>query len=206
MNAVETTGRTVEEALEKALSLLGIRRDNAEVEVISEPTHGFFSFIGPRTAHIRVKPRYEPAGYLKAFLEEIVNDCGVRAKITTEEDEDRISASISGEKVGFLIGRRGKTLNELQYLCNTILRRQFSGFKKMVIIDVENYRSRRERTLVRLARSVARRVRLEGREQVLEPMTPQERRIIHLALQDFDGVVTYSRGEEPNRKVVIAPR
>lgn len=206
MNSVETTGRTVEEALEKALSALGIRKENAVVEVISEPAQGLLSLIVPRTAHIKVKPRYEPAGYLEVFLQGIVKNTGLRAKISVMEDESKICASISGEKVGVLIGRRGKTLNALQYLSNMVLRRQFSGFKKMVIIDVENYRSRRERTLTQLAKSVARRVRLEGREQVLEPMTPQERRIIHLALQDFDGVVTYSKGEEPNRKVVIAPR
>jgi len=174
--------------------------------VISEPAQGLLSFIGPRTAHIKVKPRYEPAGYLKVYLQGIVDSAGLKANISVREEEDGLYASINGEKVGVLIGRRGKTLNELQYLSNVVLHRQFSGFKKMVIIDVENYRSRRERTLTQLAKSIARRVRLEGREQVLEPMTPQERRIIHLALQDFAGIVTYSKGEEPNRKVIIAPR
>ncbi|NLA05366.1 MAG: protein jag, partial [Firmicutes bacterium] len=95
---------------------------------------------------------------------------------------------------------------DLQYLANTIMRRQFNQMGKMIIVDVENYRLRRENTLTRLAVNIARRVDLEGQEQVLEPMTPQERRVIHLALKGYAGVVTYSKGEEPYRKVIIAPR
>ncbi len=206
MNSVETTGRTVEEALEKALSALGIRKENTVIEVLSEPAQGLFSFISTRTARIKVKPRYEPADYLEIFLRGIVIRIGLKTEISVREDDDKIYASISGKKVGVLIGRRGKTLNELQYLANVVMRRQFSGLNKMVIVDAENYRSRRERTLTQLAESIGRRVESDGCEQVLEPMTPQERRIIHLALQDFNGVVTYSKGDEPNRKVVIAPR
>lgn len=206
MNSIETTGRTVEEAVEKALSALGIRENNAVIEVISEPAQGLFSFISSRVARVKVKPRFEPAEYLENFLRNIIERIGLKTEISVEEDDDKLYASIRGEKVGVLIGRRGKTLNDLQYLANTIMRCQFSQFRKMIIIDVENYRSRRERTLTQLAKSIARKVDADGREQILEPMTPQERRVIHLALQDYAGVVTYSKGEEPHRKVVIAPR
>lgn len=206
MNSVETTGRTVEEAVEKALSALGIREDNAVIEVISEPAQGLFSFISSRVARVRVKPRLEPADYLENFLSGVIERIGLKTEISVQEDDDKLYASVSGRKVGVLIGRRGKTLNDLQYLANTVMRRRFGQFRKMIIVDVENYRSRRERTLTQLAKSIARRVDADGREQILEPMTPQERRIIHLALQDYAGVVTYSKGEEPRRKVVIAPR
>lgn len=206
MNSVETTGRNVEEAVEKALFTLGIKKNNAVVEVISEPAQGLFSFISTRTARVKVSPRLTPSMYLDSFLSGIVGNMDLKTVIRVREEDEKICASISGKKVGVLIGRRGKTLNDLQYLANTAMRRQFSHFRKMVVVDIENYRSRRERTLTRLAQSIARRVDLEGCEQVLEPMTPQERRVIHLALQDFESVVTYSKGEEPFRKVVIAPR
>lgn len=206
MNSVETTGRNVEEAVEKALSTLGIKKNNAIVEVLSEPAQGLFSFISTRTARVKVSPRLTPSMYLDSFLSGIVGSMDLKTVIRVQEEDEKISASISGKKVGVLIGRRGKTLNDLQYLANTAMRRQFSYFRKIVVVDIENYRSRRERTLTRLAQSIARRVELEGCEQILEPMPPQERRVIHLALQDFESVVTYSKGEEPFRKVVIAPR
>lgn len=206
MNPVEETGRTVEEAVQKALSTLGIKKDNASVEVLCEPAQGLFSFISTRTARVKVRPRLSPGMYLESFLKGIVEGMGLNTAIEVQEEDEKIHASISGRKVGVLIGRRGKTLNELQYLANTALRRQFINSRKMVIVDIENYRARRERTLTQLARSIARRVDAGGCEQVLEPMSPQERRIIHMALQDYDGIVTYSKGDEPYRKVVIAPR
>lgn len=206
MNSVEATGRTVDEAVNKALSALGIKENNALVEVLCEPAQGLFSFIGSRTARVRVKPRLTPSEYLKDYLNGIAEGMDLKTAIAVEEEDERIYVSISGKRVGILIGRRGRTLNDLQYLANTVLRRQFEQHRKMVVVDIEDYRSRREKTLSQLARGIARRVDAEGREQVLEPMTPQERRIIHMALQDFEGVTTYSKGEEPHRKVVIAPR
>jgi spoIIIJ-associated protein len=113
---------------------------------------------------------------------------------------------ILGEDVGILIGRRGRTLSDLQYLMNVIMRRQFTGLNKMTVIDIEHYREKREKTLTQLAKNVARKVSEDGYEQSLEPMTPQERRIIHIALQEYPGVTTYSAGQEPYRKVIIAPR
>ena len=206
MIPVETTGRTVEEAVEKALSALGIRKENASIKVLSEPAQGLFSFISSRVARVKVEPQEGPAEDLKNILGDIIAPMGLRTKVMVEEDEEKIEAAISGKRVGVLIGRRGKTLNDLQYLANTIMRRQFTHLGKMIIIDVENYRYRREKTLTRLARNIARSVEQDGCEEILEPMTPQERRVIHLALKDCGGVVTYSRGEEPYRKVVIAPR
>ena len=206
MNSVETTGRNIEEAVQKALSALEIKKENADIEILSEPAQGLFSFMSTRTARVRVKPRLTPSIYLEGFLSGIVERMGLSTAIQVEEEDERICASISGKRVGVLIGRRGKTLNDLQYLANTAMRRQFGQLRKMVVVDIENYRSRREKTLTQLARNIARRVDLEGREQVLEPMTPQERRIIHLALQEYEGVMTYSEGDEPHRKVVIAPK
>ncbi|MEW5783618.1 MAG: RNA-binding cell elongation regulator Jag/EloR [Bacillota bacterium] len=206
MKEIEATGRTVDEAILKALASLGIKSDNAEVDVLNEPAQGIFSFIGNKGARVSVKVRYEPAEYLERYLNKMLHLMNLEGKVEITEDNEKVYGTINGNKVGVLIGRRGRTLNELQYLLNSVIRRQFEGFKKMVIIDVESYRVRRERTLTQLAKSIARKVIQSGHEQVLEPMTPQERRIIHMALQECEDIVTYSKGEEPYRKVIVAPR
>lgn len=206
MEPMEITGKTVEEAVQKALDALGIKHDNAVIEVLNEPAQGIFGIIGSKEARVSVEKRFEPQEYLLHYIKGIIEGMNIDARVQVEEDDERLSVSINGKKTGILIGRRGKTLNEMQYLANTVMRRQFIGLRKMIIVDVEDYRSRRERTLEQLARGVARRVKMDGCEHVLEPMSPQERRIIHLALQEHEDVITYSKGEDPYRKVVIAPR
>ena len=114
--------------------------------------------------------------------------------------------NVSGQKMGMLIGKRGQTLNALQYLLNVIYHKKFPEQEGRIILDVEDYRQKREETLRMLAENLAKKVVRMHREVVLEPMTPQERRIIHTALQEHEAVRTYSEGEEPYRKVVIAPR
>ncbi len=206
MRVVEESGKTVDEAIMKALSTLGIKRENAIIEVLSEPAQGILSFISNKNARVSVRVRLEPAQYMEEFFNKIMEYMHISGSATVTEDEEKLSIDIKGKKSALLIGRRGKTLNELQYLASAVLRRQFAGWNKMVIVDVEGYRQRREKTLKQLAASIARKVSQAGREQALEPMTPQERRIIHIALQDHEDVVTYSKGEEPFRKVVISPR
>lgn len=201
----EASGKTVEEATALALEELGIRSDNASVEVVQTPNQGILGMIGNKSAQVKVKVKYGPVEYLENYLEELMEKMNVNASVKIKEDDEKIEAEIFGEEVGALIGRRGKSLSDLQYLINVIMRRQFAKLNKMVVIDIENYRSRREKTLTHLARSVAKKVVQEGNEQKLEPMTPQERRIIHLALHDYPGIKTYSDGEEPYRKVVVAP-
>jgi len=205
MSKFEATGRTLDEAIETALISLGIKRDNADVEVLNEPNQGLLRIIGNKGARVIVKMKLEPAQYLQSYLQELLQYMNVEGSVVVGEDDEKLEAEVSGSDVGSLIGRRGKTLSDLQYLLNVIMRRQFAGLNKMIFLDVENYRSRREKTLTQLAKNVARKVIQEGREQALEPMSPQERRIIHLALHDLPDITTYSDGEEPYRKVVIAP-
>ena len=206
MNECEATGKTLEEAVEKALTSLGIKRDNAVIEVKEEPNQGLLGLLGSKDARVVVKPEKTPDQYLKEYVKEMLSCMNIDGNVEVEEDEEKIKVEIYGDDVGSLIGKRGKTLSDIQYLISVILRRQFSGLRKMVVLDIENYRERREKTLVQLAKSVARKVKEEGREKALEPMTPQERRVIHLALQDYPGVTTSSNGEEPYRKVIIVPR
>ncbi len=201
----EAVGRTLEEAVGKALIELGIKRDNAVIDIKEEPSQGLLGLIGGKNARVIVKAENEPGDYIKILMGRILQEMNIEGSVNVEEDDEKVSVSIYGDDVGALIGRRGKTLSDTQYLLNVIMRRQFNKSNKIVLLDVENYRSRREKTLTQLAHNVAKRVRAEQQEKVLEPMTPQERRIVHIALQEFPGVTTHSSGDEPQRKVIIAP-
>ncbi len=202
----EASGRTVDEAVENALNELGVQSDNVEVKVLEEPSQGLLGLIGNKEAKVLVSIKKNPEDYLHGYLIEMLDNIGIEGTIDISSDDEKVAAMINGDDVGILIGRRGKTLSDVQYLINIIMRRQFSKLNKMVVIDVENYRVRREKTLTQLAKNVARKVSQDGYEQALEPMNPQERRIIHLALQDYPGITTYSSGQEPYRKVIVAPK
>jgi spoIIIJ-associated protein len=205
MSEYEVTGRTIEEAVTKALTELGIKKENALIEVKDEPSQGILGLLGSKEARVVVKTSKAPKEYLTIFMREVMDLVDVDGSVAVEEDHEKLAINISGQDVGVLIGRRGKTLSDLQYILNVVIRRQFSNLNKMVVLDIENYRVRREKTLTQLAKSIARKVSQEGYEQALEPMSPQERRIIHIALQNYPDVRTYSDGEEPYRKVVVAP-
>lgn len=201
----EATGRTLDEAIEIALESLGIKKDNADITILDKPSQGLLGLLGNKDARVLVKAKVEPVQYLKEYITTMLEYIEIDGSVSVSEDEEKIEAEIFGDDVGVLIGRRGKTLSDLQYILNIVIRRQYGELNKMVVLDIEKYRSRREKTLTQLAKNVARKVIQDGREQALEPMTPQERRIIHLALQDYTGVTTYSDGDEPYRKVIVAP-
>ena len=206
MKAMEVTGRTVEEAVNKAVDQLGIKKSNAQIEVLCEPNQGLFGFIGSKDARVLVTKRYEAEEYLQKFIEKMLFLMELGGEVEVTSSEENYYVRINDSSSGILIGRRGRTLNEMQYLVNSILRRQFPGIRKRVIMDVGNYRQRRERTLNRLALKAAERVLATRRQVSLEPMTPQDRRIIHLALKEHGEVYTYSKGEEPRRQIVIGLR
>lgn len=141
----------------------------------------------------------------RVFLAEIFSEMHLNTDIVIEQKEDYLVFDIQGEELGILIGRRGDTLDALQFLLNLVINRR-SNTKIKVIIDIENYRAKREETLVGLSHKLAAKARRTGQKVILEPMNPQERRIIHMTLQDDDSVNTYSEGEEPYRKVIIVPK
>lgn len=144
-----------------------------------------------------------PAGQAFAFLREITHLMGVEVSIEMGTDEEgNVYGSMTGDTLGILIGRRGETLDALQYLTSLKVNRGREGYTR-VILDTENYRARREDTLIRLANRMANRAVRTGRRVSLEPMNPYERRIIHYALQQNESVTTHSEGDEPNRHVVI---
>ncbi|NCB76615.1 MAG: protein jag [Negativicutes bacterium] len=206
MKSVEKTAKTMEEALASALEELGVSEDRVTVEILEEPSKGLFGFIGGKPARILVNVRPLDALTVgKQFLSDLFQSMhiAVELEVAVPEEEGPVAVNLRGEDLGILIGKHGQTLDALQYLTNLAANRDAEEKIKFVI-DVEEYRRRRAETLTRLAQRLASKVKRMGEPVVLEPMTPHERKIIHMALQDDRRISTYSEGEEPNRKVVIA--
>lgn len=203
MKIIEMTGRTVEEATKNALTELKLTKDKVEVEVLNEGSKGLFKLIGAKPARIRVKVKRDYIYEAKTFLRDVLNTMNIKAEIRVKEDNDTISISLTGPDMGILIGYRGETLDALQYLVSLVVNKGHETVYKRVVLDTENYRSKREETLKRLALKIAGTVRRTGKLVKLEPMNPYERRIIHSALQNDRFVDTYSEGEEPYRRVVV---
>ena len=202
---VEKTGKTVDEAVGLALNELGVARESVEIEVLEEPSKGIFGLIGVRPA--RVKVIYKEGNTQKAvgLLKNIFECMNLGVDIQTREKEQELCLDLEGKDLGILIGRRGETLDALQYLVNLSVNKSRDQ-KKKIIIDIEGYRNRREETLQKLALKLADKAQQRGRNVVLEPMNSQERRIIHTALQGREDIYTFSEGEEPYRKIIISPR
>jgi spoIIIJ-associated protein len=204
------TGRSVEEAIELALKELDADRDEAEVEVLSRGKSGFLG-IGAELARVRVT-KIPQGGSSAALANEtisrILQAAGVNVSRTLRAAHDpEVGGPIidlSGEDSGLLIGRRGQTLQSLQFLVNLIVRKQY-GEDVRVVLDVERYRQRRESSLRDMAAKVASRVVQSNRSVTLEPMSPADRRIIHTSLSEYPGVTTESMGVGDNRKVTIMP-
>jgi spoIIIJ-associated protein len=204
------SARTVDEAIELALKELDADRDEAEVEVLSRGKSGFLG-IGAELARVRVTRislDSNAAALASETVGRILQAAGVSVSRTLRAAHDPDVGGpiidLSGEDSGLLIGRRGQTLQSLQFLVNLIVRKKF-GQEVRVALDVEHYRQRREASLRDMATKVASRVVQSGRSIPLEPMSPADRRIIHTTLADDPGVSTESTGEGDNRKVTIMP-
>lgn len=205
MKTVEITAKTVDEAVEMAIKELKVDLDQLEIEVLEEPTKGFLGILGSKMARVRITVKENPIEIAKEFLAPILLKLGVKPEIQTKRDGDYHYLSFHGSKLGLMIGHRGETLDALQYLSNLAVNRKTKTHTHAhIILDVENYRQKREETLKRLAKKLAEKARKTGRRVMLEPMSPQERRIIHTALQDDQEISTFSEGQEPYRKVVIS--
>ncbi len=203
---IEKTGKTIEEAQQAALAELQVSPDMVEFEVLEAPSKGFLGLIGNKPARIlaRVKElEISPAEKAEKFLADIFAAMKLEVRIEPSDTADGVVMNLIGDNLGILIGKHGQTLDSLQYLANLTANKGLNDDKVRIILDIENYRSRREETLRRLAMRLADKVRRTGERIVLEPMNRHERKIIHMALQDNYRVSTYSSGEEPYRKVVI---
>ena len=201
------TGATIEEAREKALAELAAPEDiDVKIEVLEMPVKKTFGLFGGAPAKVRASYEESPAGKAIDYLKRVLEGMGipdVTVKEICEDGHYRLDLDC-GENHGAIIGRRGDTLDAIQYLGSLVLNNALDEHVRLSV-DTENYREKRSESLERLARKMAMKVVKSHRSMTLEPMNPYERRIIHAALQDFNGVTTYSTGTEPGRRVVIAP-
>ena len=204
MKTIEMTGKTVDEALKNALDELKLTKENVDVEIIDEGSKGLFNLIGAKPAKVRVTKKPDSIDNAKKFLTDVLNSMNIKADINIKEENDVVNINLCGDKMGLVIGYRGETLDSLQYLVSLVINKNHENPYKRVVLDAENYRSKREETLVRVAQKAAYIVRKSKRPYKLEPMNPYERRIIHSALQEYNDINTYSEGEEPFRRIVIS--
>jgi spoIIIJ-associated protein len=212
MDSVEANGKTVEEAIELVLKQLDARREEVEIEVLSQGKSGLFG-IGGEPARVRGTALAEGGGLVQAakvIVDNFLTTMGVDAVSTIskppDDSPDTQLIEITGDDSGLLIGRRGETLRSMQFMMNLLLSRNPDQAEGRIILDVEQYRHRRTQVLKGLALRIANRVAGTGRSFTLEPMNPAERRAIHVALADHPKVTTQSLGDGEDRKVTIMPR
>ncbi len=205
MNMVEKTGRTVEDAITEALIELGATSDEVEIEIIEKGISGFLSLFSNKLAKVRVSKKTSLEDVGMDFLTNVFREMKLEVKVEVKMDEkNNMNIDLSGENMGVLIGKRGQTLDSLQYLTSLAVNKESDHYIR-IKLDTEDYRERRKKTLESLAANLANKVKKTGKKFTLEPMNPYERRIIHSTLQNNKFVTTHSEGDEPYRKVVIIP-
>ena len=196
-------GKTVEEAIEEGLKELGLDREQADIRVVEEPKKGFLG-LNSKKAEVEVNAKKSDGERAKEFLEGLFPIMNVNAKCNLVEEDEKIVIDLIAERSQQVIGYRGEVLDAIQTLTGAVANIGNKVYRK-VVVDCENYRDKREETLIRLAKKLEDKATEMRRDVQLEPMSPFERRIIHTALADSDSVTTKSEGKEPNRYVVIVP-
>lgn len=205
MKKLVAIGKTVEAAVKSGLNQLGVDEGRVQVSILEHPSRGLFGLIGSKDAKVELSVK--PDGIEEAihFLREVTGAMDLQVTVERNEESEHTTINLTGSELGILIGRRGQTLDSLQYLTNIVANRH-SDKHLRIVLDAENFRERRKQTLEALSERMASRVIRSKREVVLEPMSSQERKIIHSRLQSNPYVKTYSQGDEPNRSIVIAPK
>jgi len=199
---IEQAGKTIDEAIEAALRVLGADRDEVEIEIIDAGSKGILG-IGAKPAKVVVSKRFDPVSVAQTFLREMFAVMGFSVAADVELNGKMLNVEISGQDAGGLIGKKGQVMDSLQYLLSLIVNKGEAAYAT-VALDIENYRQRRKETLEKLAFNLAKKVKSTRRTVRLEPMSSYERRVIHAALQGDKTVSTHSEGFEPNRNVVIS--
>lgn len=218
---LEFTGKSVDEAVEKGLAELGLAREAVDIDILDEGSRGLLG-LRSEEARVRLTPRAEPTAVAepamlddasaaaKEILETLLRGMGLCASVqvlpdAAAEDSGAFVLNIVGDDLGVLIGRRGETLHDLEYMTRLLVAHKTEQSPKLVV-DVEGYRTRRERSLRELAKRMAERVQSNRQPITLEAMPPNERRIVHLSLRDHPTVKTQSIGEGDHRRVMIIPK
>lgn len=203
MDYIEVSAKTVDDAITEACQKLVVTSDKLEYEVVEEGSAGFLG-IGSKPAVIKARVKSSVQDTAKDFLKNVFEamDLTVVVNVEYDEVENSMNIELSGDEMGVLIGKRGQTLDSLQYLVSLVVNKNVENYIR-VKVDTENYRQRRKETLENLAKNISYKVKRTKRPVSLEPMNPYERRIIHSALQNDKYVTTFSEGEEPFRHVVV---
>ena len=201
MEYIEISAKTVDDALTEALIRLGTTSDLVEYEVIEKGSTGFLG-IGSKPAIIKARKKYTVEDDICGFLNKVFDAMELKVEISITKEENNYAVDLKGDDMGVLIGKRGQTLDSLQYLTNLAVNKNCEEHVK-IKIDTEDYRNRRKETLENLAKNIAYKVKRTKRPVSLEPMNPFERRVIHSALQNDRFVTTHSEGDEPYRHVVV---
>jgi spoIIIJ-associated protein len=200
---IEVIGKTIDEAIENGLKELNVKKEMVEISILEQGSKGIFGLgAKPAKVSLTLKNTYETVA--RKFLGDVFSKMDIQCEIDIVEKSETLRVTLHGPQMGILIGYRGETLDALQYLLSLVINKENKDAEyKKVVLDTENYRQKREDTLVKLANRLAYKARRYNKSVILEPMNPYERRIIHSALQDHPDVKTHSEGDEPYRKVVI---
>lgn len=205
MRSVIKVAKTVDEAIRQALIELDANKDDVNIEVVEEPSKGVFGLFGVRDAKVKVSVSYDIVEIADNFLSKTLSAMDIKAVNVIKKEGNNLLidiTDISSTDMGILIGKRGNTLDAIQYLLSLAINKRKENYIK-VVLDTKGYRAKREETLVRLAHKMSEKAKYSKRPIKLEPMNPYERRIIHSALQNIENIATYSEGNDPYRRVVI---
>lgn len=204
MTKILASGKTIDDAVKNGLAQLQVAEDRVKVVVIEQPSKGFLGFIGSKDAKVELELIPDAKEEAEKFISDVAKAMDLEVKLSWQESKEGLLLSIACDgDLGMIIGRRGQTLDALQYLV-TIVANRYSDNHIRIVLDAENFRERRRKTLEELSDRLAGRVIRTRTEVVLEPMVPHERKVIHSQLQGHPKVRTFSKGDEPNRRVVIA--
>ena len=209
--SLELRSKSQEEAIQKAIEQLNVNKEDIEdikVEVIEEPSKGFLGFIGAKDGLYRItliekQIEIKEIDIAKEFIETMLHNAKINADVIATQEENLIKINIKGKEATCLIGRRGETLDAVQFLTGLALNKINKDSHCRVLVDIENYREKREQSLIRYANKVAREVAKTKKTKKLDYMNPYERWIVHSALQNDKYVITYSEGTDPYRRLVI---
>ncbi len=209
MKKVVATGKTVKEAIYSAIEQLNTTSDKVDINIISQPSKRLFGLMGEKDAVVEVTLKTtdsDPVDIAIEFLQKVFNEIAAEVKIERYTEDEHVILEFVGEELGILIGRRGQTIDALQLLTNIAANKGRKNDRVRIVLDAENYRTKRADTLQDLARKLENSVSNQGKKITLEPMTPWERKIIHSTLHDSELVTTESTGEDPYRRIVVSKK